>query len=293
MPFKNILIPIDFSPSSRNAVDYGLFLAEKFCAKVTLVHAVVLFKEDVNEGEHLKTFERAVTEREKERAIQLQSRCTESAQRGVNVQSQLLRGVSAPDVILDFLEDNHYDLVVMGTHGRTGMKKWLFGSVAEKIVRHAPCPVLTLRKDWSRQVIKHVLVPVDFSEFSKKAIGKGLDIAMEYGAKISFIHSVEQEAHPAFYATQLESIFQTNPQLKEKIRENLIHFTEVPSEDAHYSVVEGKAHKAIAQYAKAQNVDLVVMATRGMGALDHLLLGSNAERVIRSSAAPVLTVGRK
>jgi len=293
MPFKNILIPVDFSPSSRHAVEYGLFLAEKFCAKVTLVHAVVLFQEDVNEGNNLKTFTKAVTEREKERAEKLRLRCAESASHGVQVESKLLRGVSAPDVLLDFMYDHHFDLVILGTHGRTGMKRWLFGSVAEKIVRHAPVPVLTVRKAWERQAIEHVLVPVDFSKFSKRAVGKGLDIALEYGAKITFLHAVEQEAHPAFYATQLESIFETNPQLKKNIRENLIRFAEVPAEDAHYAVTEGKAHKAISEYATANRVDLVVMATRGMGALDHLLLGSNAERIIRSTEIPVLTVGRK
>jgi nucleotide-binding universal stress UspA family protein len=150
-----------------------------------------------------------------------------------------------------------------------------------------------VRKSWEKKQIKKVLVPVDFSPYSKKAIGKGLDIALEYGAQIIFMHSVEQEAHPAFYATQLESIFKTNPQLKRKIKENLIQFAEMPAEDAIFDVVEGKAHKAITQYAQENEADLIVMATRGMGALDHLLLGSNAERVTRSTEIPVLTVGRK
>ena len=293
MPFKNILIPVDFSAFSENAVEYGLFLAEKFCAKITLLHTIALFQEDVNEGENLALFKKAIEEREKQRAAQLQIHCDHGKERGVKVESVLLRGISTPETILDYIIDHDFDLVILGTHGRTGVSKWLFGSVAEKLVRHSPVPVLTVRKDWKRQAIEHVLVPVDFSEFSKRAVGKGLDIALEYGAKITFLHSVEQEAHPAFYATQLESIFKINPQLKKKIKENLMAFCEVPEEDANFSVVEGKAHTAIAQFAADNRVDMVVMATRGLGALDQLLLGSNAERVMRKAEVPVLTVGRK
>ena len=241
MSFKHILVPVDFSECSDKAVEYALFIAETFCAKATLLHAVVLFKEDIGEEEHLKAFEKLIEKKEEERAKRLKLRCDVGGKRGIAIDSDIIRGFSPADAVLEYMDDKKTDLIVMGTHGRTGFMKWWLGSVAEKVVRRSPVPVLTVHQEWTKQAIDTMLVPIDFSDFSKKAVQQGKAVADAFGAKLKFLHAVEQEAHPAFYATSLESIFKVNPQLKSQIRDNMVDFTGIPKDRADYDVVEGKA----------------------------------------------------
>lgn len=293
MTIKRILVPVDFSEFSDNAVKYALFLAEKFCASVTLLHAVVLFHEDIDEEEHMKSYEAIIKKKEAERAKRMDIHCKLAEKKGISIKSVLIRGFSAADAVLEHTNEKKYDLIVMGTHGRSGLMKWWLGSVSEKVVRHSHVPVLTIHKEYKRHNLNKILVPVDFSDFSRNAVKNGKALAEASDAKLTFLHAVEQEAHPTFYASSLSPILKANPQLKKQITENLVKFTRVSKDEADYIVVEGKAHKAIAETAKKKGIHLIIMASRGDSALDHLLLGSNAERVVQVAHCPVLTVERK
>ncbi|MCK4818395.1 universal stress protein [bacterium] len=292
MAFKKILVPVDFSTFSQTAMDYALFLAEKYYAQLTLFHVVLLFQEDIDDEEHLETLEKIIKKREKKRSILLKSSCTDAEKRGVEVNHTMVHGFSAADSILESIADNVFDLVVLGTHGHTGLKKWIYGSVAEKVVRLSPIPVLTTHMDIKRKAITNILVPVDFSNHSERAIQFSKTLALDFKAKLTFLHSIEQEAHPAFYAISTAPILEENPELKNRILKNLIKFTEMAEGDAEYAITEGKAHKQIGLYAKENSIDLIVMATRGLSKLEHFLIGSNAERVVATAPCPVLTIER-
>ena len=121
----------------------------------------------------------------------------------------------------------------------------------------------------------------------------GIALAKELKTKITFLHVVEQHTHPEFYSASFDSIFKINPQLKPHIKKNLMAFTKLTEKNAQFVVVEGTVQNQITNYAENHRIDLIVMATRGQGALDQLFLGSNAERVVRTASCPVLTVGRK
>ncbi len=290
---KKILVPVDFSEFSDRAVDYALFLGKKFCAQVLLLHVIALHTEEPHEEEHMQSYEELIEKKEKRHARKLDDHCKIARDRGIDIDSDLIRGVSPAETILDYIIDNKFDLVVIGTHGRTGITQWLFGSVAERVVRHSLAPVITVHKEWNKQKIDHLLIPVDFSEHSRKAVEKGKEWAEMLDAKVSLMHVVEQERHPEFYSTSFKSIFEVNPQLKSKIEENLLKFSGFKKDDVKIIMLEGKAHKEIADYIEEHRVDLVIMGTRGYNPLDHLLLGSNAERVVRLAKCPVLTVSRK
>ncbi|OGU57342.1 MAG: hypothetical protein A2V66_03095 [Ignavibacteria bacterium RBG_13_36_8] len=290
---KRILVPIDFSEVSERVVKYALFLAKQYKAKLTLLHAVVLFQEDAEEEKHMHAMEGIINAKESKRRKKIDIHIATSRKKGIKINSVMLRGFSAADVILDHIYANKYDLIVMGTHGRSGFAKWVFGSVAEKIVRHSPVPVVSLHKEFRKDVVNKVLIPIDFSKFSKHAVNTGTEIAKKFKAELTFLHSVEQEAHPEFYASYYDSILRINPRLEEKIITNMIKFTRIKPGKANYVVLEGKAHRQIQEYAKKKGVNLIVMATRGMGMLDDLLIGSNAERVVKIAHCPVLTVRGK
>jgi nucleotide-binding universal stress UspA family protein len=293
MPFTRILIPTDFSPFSQKALDYGLFLAEKFCSHVTLFHAMVLFREDVNEEAHLHDLEKVAVKKEKERNKLLELHRKKGEACGVTIQSRMVRGFSAADTILECIGEDNFDLIVMGTHGSAGIKKWMSGSVAERIVRLSPIPVLTIHKDFQKTSIKKILVPVDFSSYSKTAVEHGIALANIFHAGLEFMHSVEQEAHIAFHTIGLESILTEQTELADPVLKNLITFTGLSEKEAVYRVTEGRAHKEIKKLAEDHDIDLIVMATRGLSQLEHFLVGSTAERVVNLAHCPVLTVARK
>lgn len=290
MSFKKILVPVDFSEFSDKAAEYALFLAEKYRAKITLLHVIILFQEDFDEEEQLKMYEQTIQKKEKERETQMKSHRKTAKKRGVEVNSVLLRGFSTPNSILDYISDKDFDLVVMGTHGHSGFRKLLLGSVTEKVVRESPIPVLTIHKDYNKIEIKEILVPMDLSEFSSITINQGKTLAQEFNATLEFLHVVEEEAHPEFYNISFEPILKENPRLADHIIENMIKAAGIPKDKAAYAVKEGKVYKEIKKYADYNQIDLIVMGSHGRGELEDFLLGSNSERVLRIASCPVLTV---
>lgn len=290
MKFKHLLVPVDFSEFSNKASEYALFLAEQFCARITLLHAMVIFKADVDEKEHLESYEEVLKATEKEREKKLQEHCENGKKRGVEIDSILTRGISESDAILDHSTKGDYDLIVMGTHGRTGIKRWMAGSVTEKVVHHSPLPVITVHKDIKEFSLHNILIPDDFSDFSQQAVQQGKSLAEDFSARCTFLYSVMQREHEIYYNISSKPILEANPQLKATIKKNLVERSGMKEDQADYVVVEGKPYKRIVQYAEENEMDMIVMASRGLGALSHLLMGSNAERVVRTATCPVLTV---
>ncbi len=147
MPQKKILVPVDYSPSSKLALEWALVLAESMDASVHVLHTwevphylrpdLTVWSGEISEtlAEHTRT--------EAEKGMRAFLASTTPAGRP-NVTSQVLPGTPYA-TILEVVKKDGFDLIAMGTHGRTGVAHLLLGSVAEKVVRHAPCPVLTIR----------------------------------------------------------------------------------------------------------------------------------------------------
>jgi len=191
-----------------------------------------------------------------------------------------------------------FDLVIIGTHGRSGLEHFLIGSVAEKVVRYAPCAVLTVPGSAECKVFfRRLIVPFDFSEYAQLALEKALELADFEGLELHLIYVVEEDVHPAWYAWGAQSIFDVLPQIKEKAQEKMDEtLAKLQVSDKVRivkQVVAGKAHKEIAAYARQTVADGVVMATHGRVGLDRFLLGSTTERVIRSVKLPILTLKQK
>jgi len=290
MSYKKILVPVDFSEFSDKAAEYAMNIARKYNASVTLLHVIILFQEDYDEEEQLKLHEKILKKKESERKKKLEKHSKKAEDKGIQVNSVLLRGFSIANSIMEYISENDIDLVVLGTHGHTGFKKWLLGSVTEEVVRESPIPVLTVHKDFSKTEIEKILIPIDFSDYSKITVDHGKKLAREFKATLEFLHVVEMESHPEFYSISFEPIIKANPGLIDHVVDNMVKLTGIDKNQAVYKVTEGKVYKEIRKYAENNQIDMIIMGTRGISDLEDFLVGSNSERVLRIAACPVLTV---
>ena len=141
---KKILVPVDFSENSEKIVQTAVLMAQKFAAKMTLLFVAQSFFETNSDffvpHVPIAELEQDIFESSRKKMAMFME---ESVDKSVNADSKVLLGDVAQE-ILDYAADNGIDLIVMGTHGYKGLDKLLFGSVAEKIVKMSPCPVLTV-----------------------------------------------------------------------------------------------------------------------------------------------------
>ncbi|MFB6249304.1 MAG: universal stress protein [Salinibacter sp.] len=195
--------------------------------------------------------------------------------------------------IVRYQEAHDIDLTVMGTSGRRGLQRLLLGSVAEEVVRQAPCPVLTVRAHDEQAAawhVDHILTPVDFSEGADQAIRHARELARTYEAQITLLHAVEEVMYPSAYGLEMADL--PGPEVLERVDASLAATAQEQSGQAQVEVesVVGYAPSVILDYQAEHDVDLVVIATHGRTGLERLLLGSVTERIVRRSATPVFVV---
>lgn len=143
-PFKKILVPVDFSPHSREAIRTAADLATKYGSSLTLVHVFQPVALTLPEGYVLFSAQQLVDINDRFEALLASGKKDAQSDGAQSVETALLQGSPAPQIV-EFAQRGGSDLIVMGTHGRTGIRHALMGSVAEHVLRRAPCPVLTVK----------------------------------------------------------------------------------------------------------------------------------------------------
>ncbi len=284
---KNILFAHDSSPRSHQALSYAIDLANHTDAKLHLVYAEVL---------HAPPFDpkrEPSSEREKIRKY-LQKHAGDLPEN--RVVREVVRDIAVAPALLSYAEEHDIDLIVMGTHGRRGVRQILIGSVAEEVVRRASCPVLTVRRQKEPRDamnISSLLAPVDFSSHSREALQYARELAAFYSAGLTLLHVVEETLHPAFYGPGVGSVYDVKPNIEEQAIKRLKYFYgKTKGQDVEVSFIAqpGRAQRAISHYAEESGHDLIVMATHGRTGFEHFTMGSVAERVVRRAPCPVFTV---
>lgn len=196
--------------------------------------------------------------------------------------------------ILTYAVEHDADLVVIGTHGRRGVRRFVLGSVAEEVVRKAECPVVTVgRGAVSPQNLEGgtMLVPVDFSESRSRVLAHAREIAPVYGMDVQVLHVVEMEGVPEAYGVY-ESVPEAG-KLAERAQEVLDDEVESLREAGIDVTVEARSgHPADEVLTAAEDIGatFITIATHGRTGLDRMLMGSVAEKVIRQAPCPVCTV---
>ncbi len=295
LELKKVLLTTDFSEAAQHALPHAVEAAGRFGAELTIVHCRTIFTDDPRHPEHQFLDEEKYEEFLKE--------SIRSASEGVIVDlpihAAVCRSVAPAAGILEHALDNNFDMIVMGTHGRSALAHFFLGSVAEKVVRHAHCPVLTVgaaREGYRENpVYKRLLAPFDFSEYSVNSVHHATEVADLYGAHLTVFYVVEQQVHPAFFATWRESIEHKVEEIEENVREaltKLLGKDEVIGLEVVVKIGDDRADNEIRRFCQNNDIDLVVMGTHGLSGLDRALLGSTTERVVRIAPCPVLTFKR-
>lgn len=289
---KTVLFPTDFSRAANQALPHALKIAQKYNAEITILHVAALYNDDPNAPEYQQLHEGNF----KQYIEKSLGEVSQAMGPSRKVTTEVIREVSPATGILDFIEEKGIDLTVMGTQGHSALAQFFLGSVAERVVRHAPCPVLTVaqdRKEYRNDPdYQNILIAFDFSEHSKKAAREASEMAALYGARIQVLYVVEQEVHPAFYLKWKESMFRELPQIVEEAKGSLrsvLGEEGLEKIDVHVEIGEKRAHTEIDRFVRAHRVDLLVIGTHGLSGLDRILLGSTTERVVRMASCPVLT----
>lgn len=296
--FKKLLVTTDFSETSMTGVRYARSFADHFDADLALVHVVEPLP-PVSEMHNVLLIQsdadmRKLAERQ---VAQLAKKLS-----GKNLAvTGLVRSGKPFHEIATLAGNREADVIVIGTHGHTGWQRVLLGSTAERVVRHAPCPVLTVPfaagKGRKRTVpglpLKKILVPIDLSETSAQALPYASALARQFDAKIILLYVIEPVAiSPVFWDllplpenTDQTAELAVKAQLDQLGRE--VFAAEVP---ARTLVANGVPHEEITKAAKSLGADLIILSTHGHTGLKHVLLGSTAERVVRHATCPVLVV---
>lgn len=196
-------------------------------------------------------------------------------------------------MIVEALQDPSFELVVMGTHGLTGSRNFILGSVAERVVRHAPCPVLTIRPDGELAPFGHVLVSVDFSPSSHDAMVMAAEMTTRGGLGITLLHVVE--ASPSERAElQVPGVGEI---LDKRAAETLDGWaaelrpmTTVPVTTR--LLIGRPGPEVLAVLEADRSFDLVVMGSHGRTGIRRVLIGSVAEKIVRYAPCAVLVARR-
>lgn len=295
MNIKRILLSTDFSSTANLALEQAIILAAKYDAELVVLHARLIHEDDPAQlPEKLAYLELAEDQIEGELYKYIEG-CTNRAG-NLAIQHDVIRGYSAHSAILSYLNEHQFDLIVLGTHGRSNLQHLLLGSVAEKIVRYAPCPVLTISRDAQvKKEFHKIVVPFDFSDQTMKAVHTAIDLA-EDAAKIELLYVFEKDVHPTLYEWGMASALEMMPDVRSKAErkmDELIRELPVGNYSIRKIIVQGAAYKKIAEHINQHDADLVIMATKGLVGLDRFLLGSTTEQVIRAVHRPILTVKEK
>ena len=304
---KHVLCPIDFSDFSRHAFDRAVAIARAHGAALTALHVVPIQLATpvlpYVEPESLGPFE--LSEASRERIVaELRRFLAVDASLGVEVS---YAATEAPDVYQEILvhaERLPADLIVMGTHGRSGFQRLMLGSVTEKVLRKARAPVLTVPSALpdvaaaGREPFQRILCAVDFSECSMAALRYGALLAEESRARLAAVHVIEL-APPVYdplvgppidlpgYRQACETA--SRERLRNVIPTRLRTSKNIVA-GVEEMVVCGKPHHEILRIAEEWQSDLIVLGVHGRNAVDRMLFGSTVEPVVRRAHCPVLTV---
>jgi nucleotide-binding universal stress UspA family protein len=290
VPPRNILAATDFSETAERAAALAGTLARRFSADLHLLHVVVLIEDSTLDADGRDQLERLLVTGEEARRKLLEK---SPGNHDASVTPHLVRGIDPDEVIVETASNLGCELIVMGTHGRRGLSHFLLGSVAERVVRTSPAPVLSLRADAVVRPdgIARILVPYDFSDASAAAVRQAAAWANALDAEITLLHVVEPVVYPEFYSVDVlpdDLMMRLTTRSEEALDKAAAELLEGRSCTTLVEV--GRAADTIVNLADPERFDLVVMATRGLSGLEHVLLGSVAESVLRRSKVPMLTV---
>jgi nucleotide-binding universal stress UspA family protein len=301
LSIQNILVPIDFSQMSIEAIKIARRLARRLTTSIHLAH--------VRQFDYLPDFVAPVPPMVPFSFMPYEQNGERSALKNLNALAHqygvssaichVLDGGPAWHEICRLAQNIPADLIVMPTHGRTGLKHVFLGSTAERIVQHSSCPVLVTRgnalqpKNGSRFRMNTIVVPVDFSKCSREGLRYAIGFANEFGARIILLHATylgyiySSEGTAIYDISGLQKAARKTAERKMREVVRSVNFGRVKFETV---FTEGSPVLDICAFAKNHDVDLIITSTHGLTGFNHVLIGSIAEKVVRHAPCSALVV---
>ncbi len=296
MDIRQVLCPVDFSDTSYKALHHAAAIARWYGAELHVLNAIMPMNPPLAVGASLpQTI-----------GVESQEAAERSLRRMVD-RVGIVRGESrevvcigtAAGAILDYAREQRIDLIVLGTHGLSGIERMLLGSVAERVLHHAPCPVLTIPRmapdvDLRRSLrFQRIVCAIDFSPACSRTVDVALSMAKENDAELTFLHVLEKLVPEGVVGAAHYRVSEYVGQRKRDACHQLSALIPAEARDwCHPSVqVEiGPAAQTILRIADERDADLIVMGAQGHGVLGTLFMGSATQTVVRRATCPVLTV---
>ena len=294
---NRILCPVDFSEHSRRALEQAVVLARQYDATLRVLHVFTTpsaMAAVAGDGSFVPVENPAVSASYRaDREVELSCFVAAVVPADVTVSREVAEGPAAA-IILQTAAALPADLIVMGTHGRSGVRRFLVGSVTEHVLRRSSCPVLTVPPRSPAPVVRprRILCPIDFSRASNRALAFAVSVARESSAELIVLHAIDVHPDafrrglidlPAYRATALNS---GREELEQTVRRFTGGYTNIRE-----SVVFGKPSTEILRLAAEEDVDLIFMGLHGRTSADLFFFGSTTQHVVREAACPVVTIG--
>lgn len=276
---KNILFATDFSVPSMKAFPYVIALAKKFGASVFASHVITptsLVAAAPPAAPYLYEAEYNAATKELEKIL------GSPELKGLNTEALLSSGI-LEEVLMDEINKNKIDLVIAGTHGRTGWRRLLLGSAVEAICRVATCPVLTVGPEAPGPEIhfRNILVPTDLSEESMRSLPFVVQLAGEYGSSVTVLHVLPEETAGNPDAKDLSGPVCAN--MARMFQEQL------GSLKAEFVIESGKTGATILKVASERKADLIAMGVRSAFLPGFQPRMSVAYHIMAGAHCPVVT----
>jgi nucleotide-binding universal stress UspA family protein len=293
---NRILCPIDFSDFSLDALRHGLVLARWYSAQLTLFHVYQVFQPLPVEGIPA-TVPPFIDVDPNKLAEEVRRFCAPLLGPSAQTVEIVVRAGDPAREIRKEAERRPFDLLILGTHGRSGFERLFLGSVTEKVLRSTRVPVLAIPppvREPGSPLYKTILCPVEFSDASIRALEYALSLAKEADARLLLLHAIEDVLGDAgAKALGHLSVSEYSRHLEQDAMTRLR--AAVPDDARVWSkpeerVVTGRAYEEILKVVAAERVDLVVMGVQGKGVVDRLVFGSTTHRVIREAYCPFMTL---
>jgi len=296
--FRNILCPIDLSDASSRPLAYATAFARWYEARLTVLHVVPTFDPMQIRSGALGDPVRILYPMTRDEILSELRRAVDAAGAGTLDVALATDAGDAAATIVDHAVRMATDLLVMGTHGRGGFDRLLLGSVTEKVLRKAPCPILTVPPHAlptmpEEVVFRRILCPMDFSPSALQAFGFALDLARQANGSVTVLHVIEwlaeeePRAHAHFNVSEYRQHLtaDAHARLQALLADEPCTWCETEE-----VVVIGRAHREVLATAAARQTDLIVMGAQGRGSVGLALFGSTTQHVVRAATCPVLTV---
>ncbi|SFS10124.1 Nucleotide-binding universal stress protein, UspA family [Halomicrobium zhouii] len=289
-----VLVPTDGSEHAVRAAEHGVAIAEAFDATLHVLTVVdVRAAAGPFDAGGLREEFLEHLEADAEDSIDAVEAAVDPSQ---GLQTTVREG-DPVDEILDYAADHGIDLIAMGTHGRTGVERYVMGSVTEQVVRRAGVPVLTVRATESSRhagAYDEVMIPTDGSESADAAVDPALELAARFDARVHAVHVLNVgDADVGVEHANSAALLARLRDHGESAVEAVANRAREAGVDVVTNVDGGYPASGILDYADENDVDCIAMGTAGRTGLNRFLLGSTTERVVRHANVPVLAVNAR